>query len=50
MATVKVPKENIILAVGQFEAGGTKKQIELIQAFRSLLADYPEEFKDGGLF
>ena len=45
MATVKVPKENIILAVGQFEAGGTKKQIELIQAFRSLLADYPEEFQ-----
>ncbi len=43
MATVKVPKENIILAVGQFEAGGTKKQIELIKAFRSLLADYPEE-------
>ncbi|AFZ04869.1 glycosyl transferase family 2 [Oscillatoria nigro-viridis PCC 7112] len=45
MATVKVPKEKIILAVGQFEAGGTKKQIELIQAFRSLLADYPEEFQ-----
>ncbi|MBD0393392.1 MAG: glycosyltransferase [Microcoleus sp. C1-bin4] len=45
MATVKVAKENIILAVGQFEAGGTKKQIELIQAFRSLLADYPEEFQ-----
>ena len=46
MATVKVPKEKIILAVGQFEAGGTKKQIELIQAFRSLLADYPEEFQE----
>ncbi|MEG4574600.1 glycosyltransferase [Microcoleus sp. N3A4] len=45
MATVKVPKENIILAVGQFEAGGTKKQIELIKAFRSLLADYPQEFQ-----
>ncbi|MEG5171136.1 glycosyltransferase [Microcoleus sp. B3-D7] len=45
MATVKVPKENIILAVGQFEAGGTKKQIELIKAFRSLLADYPEDFQ-----
>ncbi|MEG4507016.1 glycosyltransferase [Microcoleus sp. F6_B4] len=45
MATVKVAKENIILAVGQFEAGGTKKQIELIQAFRSLLADYPEELQ-----
>ncbi len=45
MATVKVPKEKIILAVGQFEAGGTKKQIELIQAFRSLLADYPEDFQ-----
>lgn len=45
MATVKVAKENIILAVGQFEAGGTKKQIELIQAFRSLLADYPEDFQ-----
>lgn len=45
MATVKVAKEKIILAVGQFEAGGTKKQIELIQAFRSLLADYTEEFQ-----
>ncbi|MEG4498534.1 glycosyltransferase [Microcoleus sp. F10-C6] len=46
MATVKVQKEKIILAVGQFEAGGTKKQIELIKAFRSLLADYPEEFQE----
>jgi glycosyltransferase involved in cell wall biosynthesis len=45
METVKVLKENIILAVGQFEAGGTKKQIELIQAFRCLLADYPEEME-----
>ncbi|MEG4405039.1 glycosyltransferase [Microcoleus sp. MON2_D5] len=45
MATVKVPKEKIILAVGQFESGGTKKQIELIKAFRSLLGDYPEEFQ-----
>ena len=45
MATVKVPKEKIILAVGQFEAGGTKKQIELIKAFRSLLADYPEQLQ-----
>ncbi len=45
IATVKVPKEKIILAVGQFEAGGTKKQIELIKAFRSLLGDYPEEFQ-----
>ncbi|MCU0546930.1 MAG: glycosyltransferase [Oscillatoriaceae cyanobacterium Prado104] len=43
MATEKVPKENIILAVGQFEAGGTKKQIEMIQAFRSLLANYPAQ-------
>ncbi len=45
MATAKVPKEKIILAVGQFEAGGTKKQIELIQAFRSLLADYPDQLQ-----
>ncbi|MEG4023150.1 glycosyltransferase [Microcoleus sp. S13C4] len=45
MVTVKVPKEKIILAVGQFEAGGTKKQIELIKAFRSLLAHYPEDFQ-----
>lgn len=45
MATVKVPKEKIILAVGQWEAGGTKKQIELIKAFRSLLADYPEQLQ-----
>jgi len=45
METVKVPKENIILAVGQWEAGGTKKQIELIKAFRSLLADYHEQMQ-----
>ncbi|MEG4318872.1 MULTISPECIES: glycosyltransferase [unclassified Microcoleus] len=45
MATAKVPKEKIVLAVGQFEAGGTKKQIELIEAFRSLLADYPDELQ-----
>ncbi|WP_293351414.1 MULTISPECIES: glycosyltransferase [unclassified Microcoleus] len=45
MATAKVSKEKIILAVGQFEAGGTKKQIELIQAFRNLLADYPDELQ-----
>ncbi|PSB37435.1 glycosyl transferase family 2 [filamentous cyanobacterium Phorm 46] len=45
MATAKVPKEKIILAVGQFEAGGTKKQIELIEAFRSLLADYPDQLQ-----
>lgn len=45
MATVKVPKEKIILAVGQWEAGGTKKQIELIKAFRSLVADYPEQLQ-----
>ncbi|MBE9096953.1 glycosyltransferase [Tychonema sp. LEGE 07203] len=45
MATVKVPKEKIILAVGQWEFGGTKKQIELIQAFRSLLVDYPDRLQ-----
>lgn len=45
MATVKVAKEKVILAVGQFEAGGTKKQIELIKAFRSLLADYPDRLQ-----
>ena len=45
MATAKVSKEKIILAVGQFEAGGTKKQIELIESFRSLLADYPDELQ-----
>jgi O-antigen biosynthesis protein len=45
METVKVPKENIILAVGQWEAGGTKKQIELIKAFRSLRGDYPEQMQ-----
>jgi glycosyltransferase involved in cell wall biosynthesis len=43
MATCQVSKEKIILAVGQFEAGGTKKQIELIQAFRTLRGNYPEQ-------
>ena len=45
MATSQVPKENIILAVGQWEAGGTKKQIELIKAFRSLRENYPEQLQ-----
>lgn len=46
METAEVSKEKIILAVGQFEAGGTKKQIELIKAFRTLRGDYPEKLQE----
>lgn len=38
----KIPKENIILSVAQFEAGGTKKQLQMIEAFRHLQNQYPE--------
>lgn len=38
----KVSKEKIILSVARFEAGGSKKQVELIQAFQQLQNQYPE--------
>jgi glycosyltransferase involved in cell wall biosynthesis len=38
----KTEKENIILSVAQFEAGGTKKQLEMIEVFRNLKNQYPE--------
>jgi O-antigen biosynthesis protein len=38
----KLPKEKIILSVARFEAGGSKKQVELIQAFLALQNQYPE--------
>ena len=41
----KTTKENIILSVAQFEAGGTKKQLEMIEAFRHLKKQYPELMK-----
>jgi glycosyltransferase involved in cell wall biosynthesis len=36
-------KENIILSVSRFEISGSKKQIELVQAFREMCRQYPEE-------
>ncbi|OAB54940.1 glycosyl transferase family 2 [Leptolyngbya valderiana BDU 20041] len=38
----KREKENIILAVGRFEEGGTKKQLELIEAFDRICRENPE--------
>lgn len=36
------PKEPIILSVGRFEAGGSKKQLEMIEAFSRLCAAHPQ--------
>lgn len=41
-----VPKQNMILSVARFEADGSKKQIELIQAFLALQQQYPETLSD----
>lgn len=38
-------KEKIILSVSRFELGGSKKQLELIQAWKDLCAENPEEAK-----
>ncbi len=35
-------KEKIILSVSRFELGGTKKQLELIQAWADLVEEHPE--------
>ncbi|MGB7273303.1 MAG: glycosyltransferase [Geitlerinemataceae cyanobacterium] len=40
--TPNVPKEKMILSVARFEAGGSKKQVELIQAFLELQETQPE--------
>jgi O-antigen biosynthesis protein len=36
-----LPKENIILSVTRFEVGGSKKQLEMIEAFLQLCKQYP---------
>jgi len=38
-------KENIILSVGRFDAGGNKQQIEIVQAFEELVRSHPQEFQ-----
>jgi O-antigen biosynthesis protein len=40
--TPTVSKEKLILSVARFEAGGSKKQVELIQAFLELQNQHPE--------
>lgn len=42
----RISKEKIILSVARFEAGGSKKQVELIQAFLALQHQYPETLSD----
>lgn len=39
-------KEKTILSVARLEAGGSKKQVELIQAFLELRSKYPEVVRD----
>ena len=39
-------KENIVLSVSRFELGGSKKQLELIQAWSDLCAENPALVKD----
>jgi glycosyltransferase involved in cell wall biosynthesis len=36
-----LPKERIILSVARFEPSGSKKQLELIEAFRALRGEFP---------
>jgi O-antigen biosynthesis protein len=36
-------KENIILSVSRFEVSGSKKQLELVQAFSEMCRDYPAQ-------
>jgi O-antigen biosynthesis protein len=40
----EVPKERIILSVARFEPSGSKKQLELIEAFGALRKGFPEDF------
>jgi GT2 family glycosyltransferase len=46
MEAPPVPTEPLILSVARFEPGGSKKQTELIKAFRRLVADHPRELAD----
>ena len=45
MTTVELPKEKIILSVARFEAGGSKKQLEAVEAFLQLAGAYPEKME-----
>jgi O-antigen biosynthesis protein len=36
-------KENLILSVSRFEVSGSKKQLELVQAFSEMCKQYPED-------
>ncbi len=38
------PKENIILSVARFEAGGSKKQLEMVYSFLKLNRQFPDIF------
>lgn len=40
------PKENIILSVARFEAGGSKKQLEMVKTFLKINRRFPELAKD----
>jgi len=38
-------KENLILSVSRFEVSGSKKQLELVQAFTDMCKQFPEEVR-----
>ncbi|MDY6940502.1 MAG: glycosyltransferase [Cyanobacteriota bacterium] len=42
---VELPKEKIILSVARFEAGGSKKQLEAVEAFLKLKQVYPAKME-----
>ena len=41
-AGAMLPKEKVILSVARFESGGSKQQLEMINAFKRLRAEAPE--------
>ncbi len=42
----KTEKEKIILSVARFEVGGSKRQLEMINAFKKMKKIYPEKMRD----
>ncbi len=45
MEAPHVEKEPVILSASRFEMGGSKKQLELVKAFRRLQRAYPDEMR-----
>jgi GT2 family glycosyltransferase len=45
MEAPSAPKQRLILSVARFEPGGSKKQVQLVKAFRQLLRTHPEALR-----